>query len=60
MTVCTNHVACGDLVEHRLPVAVGEASGDVEVLVPQMVELEDERVGLAAVDARPLAEELMR
>ena len=58
MTVCTNYVACGDLVEHRLPVAVGEASGDVEVLVPEMVELEHERIGLATVDTRPLTKEL--
>ncbi len=58
MTVCTNHLAHGDLIKHRLPVAVAEAGSDIEVLVPEMVELEDERVGLAAVNARPLAEEL--
>ncbi len=58
VTVCTNHVAGGDLIEHRLPVAVTEASGNVEILVPEMVKLEDKRVILAAVDARPLPEEL--
>jgi hypothetical protein len=58
MTVCTNHVARGDLVENRLPFVVAETSGNVEVLVPEMVELEDQRVGLTAVDARPRAEEL--
>ncbi len=58
MTVCTNHVAGGDLVEHGPPVAVAQAVGDVEVLAPEMVELEDERVGLATVSARPFTEEL--
>jgi hypothetical protein len=58
VTVCTNHVAGGDLVEHGLPVVVAQAAGDVEVLLPEMVELEDERIGLAAVSTWPLAEEL--
>jgi hypothetical protein len=58
VTVCTNDVAGGDLVEHGLPVAVGKACGDAEVLVPEVVELEDERVAFAAVHAGPLAEEL--
>lgn len=58
MTVCTNDVAGGDLIEHGLPIAVGEACGDVEVLVSEMVELQHERVDLAAVNAWLLAEEL--
>ncbi len=58
MTVCTNDVACGDLVEDRLPVAVADAFGDVETLVSEVVELEDEWIRLAAVNARPLAEEV--
>jgi hypothetical protein len=58
MTVCTNDVALGDLVEHDLPVAVAEAVGDVEALASEMVELEDQRIGLAAVDAGTLQEEL--
>jgi hypothetical protein len=58
MTVCTNHLANVDLGEHRLPAAVAQASGDVEVLMPKMVELQDERVGLATVGAVPLAKEL--
>ncbi len=58
MTVCTNHVAGGYLIENGLPVVVAEALGDIEVLVTEMVELEDERVGLSAVNAGPLAEEL--
>jgi hypothetical protein len=37
MTVCTNDVACGDLVEDRLPVAVADAFGDVEALVSERV-----------------------
>jgi hypothetical protein len=57
MTVCTNHVASGDLVQHGLPVAVAQALGDVEALVPNVVELQDERVALAAVEAWLLAEE---
>jgi hypothetical protein len=31
---------------------------DVELLVAEVIELEHERIGLTAVDARPLAEEL--
>ncbi len=57
MTVCTNHVALCDLVENRLPFAVADAFSDVEALVFEMVELEDQRVGLAAVDAGVFAEE---
>jgi hypothetical protein len=57
MTVCTNDVAHGDLVQHGLPVAVADALRDVEALVPGVVELQDERIYLAAVHARPLAEE---
>ncbi len=51
MTVCTNDVAGVDLVENRLPATVAQTFGDVEVLVPEVVELEHERVSLAAVDA---------
>ena len=57
MTVCTNDVALGDLVEHGVPVAVAQAFGDVEALVSHVVELEHNRIGLAAVSARPLAEQ---
>jgi hypothetical protein len=49
MTVCTNDVT-GDLVEHRLPIAVAQPCGDAEVLVPEMVELEDERFDNSAHD----------
>src|ERR1700742_4687789 len=57
MTVCTNDVALGDLVEDRLPVTVAEALSDAEALVAQVVELEHERIALAAVDAGVLVEE---
>lgn len=56
VTVCTNHLALCNLVEHALPGAVAEALADREALVTQVVELEDHRIGLAAVDARVLAE----
>ena len=58
MTVCTNHLARVDLVEDRLPVAVAQRGRDAEVLMPEVVELEDQGVGLAAVGAWMLAEEL--
>lgn len=52
MTVCTNDLALCHLVEDALPLAVSEACGDAEFLVAEMIELEDDRVGLAAVHAR--------
>ncbi|MGN6253660.1 MAG: hypothetical protein ACTHO8_01580 [Solirubrobacterales bacterium] len=51
VTVCTNYLALGNLVEHVLPVATLQALRDREPLVPQVVELEDDRIGLSAVDA---------
>jgi hypothetical protein len=58
MAVRANHIACRDLVEDRLPFPVTEVRGDVEVLRPEVIELQDDQVGLATVDAEPLAEEL--
>jgi hypothetical protein len=58
MAVRTDHRASLDLVEYRLPFVAADAHGDAEALVPDVVELEHQRVGLSAVDARPLAEEL--
>ncbi|HSS42541.1 MAG TPA: hypothetical protein VLK37_08340 [Solirubrobacterales bacterium] len=55
MTVCTNDVALCNLVEHVIPVAVPHSARDVEFLVPQMVELEYDGIGLAAVNARVFA-----
>jgi hypothetical protein len=57
MTVCTNDVALGNLVEDGLPVAVAETFGYAEALVPEVVELENQRIGLAAVDAWVLSKE---
>ena len=58
MTVCTNDVALGDLVEHGASVPVAKAFGDVEALVSEVVEVEHQRICLAAVHAWSLAEEL--
>jgi hypothetical protein len=55
MTVCTNHVALGHLVEDALPSTVSKALCDAKLLIPKVIELEDDRVGLAAVDAWVLA-----
>jgi hypothetical protein len=57
MTVCTNDLALADLVEDRLPSVIAHAFGDVEALVAEMVELEHQRIGLAAIDARLAAKE---
>jgi hypothetical protein len=51
MTVCTNDLALCHLVEDALPIAVPEPVVDPELLVPQMVELQHDRIPLAAVDA---------
>jgi hypothetical protein len=56
MTVCTNDVALCNLVEHVVPVSVSNAGRDPELLVSEMIELEDDRVGLATVDAWVVAE----
>ncbi|HWF33138.1 MAG TPA: hypothetical protein VG188_11325 [Solirubrobacteraceae bacterium] len=58
MAVRADHLAPLDLVEYRLPFVAADADGDAEALAPDVVELEDQRVGLSAVGARPLAEEL--
>lgn len=51
MTVCTNDVALGHLVENALPRAVSKSLPDAEFLVSEVIELEHDRVALAAVDA---------
>ncbi len=58
MTVCTNDLASCNLVEDGLPGEVADALRDVEALVADMVELQDQRVSLAAVRAWPLAKDL--
>jgi hypothetical protein len=55
MTVCTNDLALCNLVEDALPVAIPNALGDIEFLVPEMVELEDDRICLAAIGAGVIA-----
>jgi len=52
MTVCTNDVTLRDLVQDSLPVAVPESLADIERLVATMVELQDNRIGFPAIDAR--------
>jgi hypothetical protein len=58
MTVCANHIALRNLVEDGLPAAPADASGDGELLFAEMIELEDDRIGLAAIDAWMRTEEL--
>ena len=57
MAVGADHIALGDLSEHRGPGSVPQAAGDVELLVRPMVELEHHRVSLPAILARVLGEE---
>lgn len=56
MTVCTNYLALCNLVEHGLPASAANALRDAELFVAEMVELEDDRVRLAAVRAWVLLE----
>jgi hypothetical protein len=56
MTVCTNDVALCNLVEHVLPAPALDALRDRELLVPQVIELEDDRIALATVDAWVLSQ----
>jgi len=57
MTVCTNDLALGNLVEHVLPRPILKSLRDREFLVAKMVELEHDRIALPAVDAGMLAQE---
>ncbi len=56
MTVCTNHLALCHLVQDALPLAVSKALPDAELLVPEMVELQHDWVGLTAVHTGMLAQ----
>jgi hypothetical protein len=58
VAVRAHHVALGDLFDERLPAAVTQTLGDVERLVAEMVELEHDRIRLAAVDTRMAGEVL--
>jgi hypothetical protein len=51
MAICADYVALGDLVEDCLPVAHTDASRDVELLAAEVIELENDRIALAAVCA---------
>ena len=51
MTVRADHLALLDLVENRLPIPAVKLGAYGEALVPEMVELEDDRITLAAVHA---------
>jgi hypothetical protein len=57
MTVCTNDLALCHLVKNALPFAIPNPLGNAELLVPEMIELEHDGIGLSAVDARMLAKE---
>jgi hypothetical protein len=52
VTVCTYHVALGNLVEDAGPASIADAWRYIERLIALMVELQDERVVFAAVRAR--------
>lgn len=56
MTVCTNDVALGHLVEDALPSPVSKPLPDAEFLVSKVIELKDDWIALAAVDAGVLAQ----
>jgi hypothetical protein len=51
MTVCTNDLALCNLVKDALPVSTLKTLGDAELLVPQVVELKNDRISLSALDA---------
>jgi hypothetical protein len=51
VTVCTNDLALVDLAKDILPVAGPKSGGDAELLGTEMIELQDDWIGLAAVDA---------
>jgi hypothetical protein len=47
VTVCTNHLAFGDLVEDGLPASIAQIRADAEGLIAHVVKLEDQRIPLA-------------
>ena len=58
MAVCANNIALRYLVEDGLPAAPADACGDGKLLVTEVIKLENDRIGLAAVGARMTPEEL--
>jgi hypothetical protein len=51
VAVRTDDLAFGNLVQDAAPAAITQPLRDVERLVTQVVELENEWIGLAAIDA---------
>jgi hypothetical protein len=58
VAVPADDLAFLDLGKDRFPPVVRHLLRDVEVLVAEMVELENDRIGFAAVDARVVREVL--
>ena len=58
MAVCTHDIALRDLISERLPAPAAHPGADVELLFTQVIELEDERIVLTAIRARPRTEQL--
>jgi hypothetical protein len=54
MTVRAHDLALGDLSQNAVPVSIWESSSDLEVLLADVIELENQRVGFAAIGARVL------
>ena len=51
MVVRANDLAFGHLIEDRLPCSIEQALADRELLIAEVVEFENHRVGLAAIHA---------
>ncbi len=58
MAVSADDLALVHLIEKLTPIPVWQTLGDVECLVLDVVELEDDRIGFAAVDAGVRCKEL--
>jgi hypothetical protein len=58
VAIRADDVALGDLLEDALPAPAGQVAADVEDFVPQVVELEDDGISFAAVEAWVRKEEL--
>jgi hypothetical protein len=56
VAVGAHDLAGGDLIEHLGPGPVTKTDADAEPLLPDVVELEDDRVVLVTVGARVLRE----
>jgi hypothetical protein len=58
MTVGADDFALSDLIQNFLPIPTCELVRDFEALIPEVIELEDQWIRLAAVRARICSEEL--